>query len=59
MFFNELFIQTDIPVEDVKDYLKGENIIKCKIYLKNYVEKGVPPTMPVELNVLRRIEINN
>lgn len=47
MFFNELFVQTDIPAEEVKKYLREENTIKCHIYVKNYVERGVPHTVPV------------
>lgn len=45
----------DFPVEDIKSYLKEGNIIRCKMYLKGYVQKGILLAIPVEINIFKCI----
>ena len=58
-FFNELFINTDVPIEDIKSYLKEGNTIRCKIYLKNYVKKGAVMSIPVEITVFKCLYVDD
>jgi hypothetical protein len=48
----------DVPVEDIKSYLKEGNIIRCKMYLKGYVQKGISPAIPVEINIFKCIQVD-
>jgi hypothetical protein len=57
-FFNELFINTEFPIEDIKSYLKEGNTIQCKIYLKNYVQKRALMSIPVEITVFKCLYVD-
>jgi hypothetical protein len=58
VFFNEIFIGTDVPAEEIKSHLKEDNSLRCKIYLKNYVEKGTPFSLPIEIKVFKSVVID-
>jgi hypothetical protein len=45
----------DVPIEEIKNYLKEGSIIRCKMYIKGYMKKGSTMAIPVEISILKCI----